>query len=124
MALWWVNGDLHQEDLCHTLVYCTQSPCPHGSPLLTHTSTGGTQTLKGRSDSVSVETPGAHKVLFGSSKSLWQVWGLILNVILPLLLSCWGLAFALGRGVSFMDGKNGIISIQNDGVEGRAFIFS
>ena len=99
-------------------------PQPCGRPLLTHTSTGGTQTLKGRSDSVSVETPGAHKVLFGSSKSLWQVWGLILNVILPLLLSCWGLAFALGRGVSFMDGQNGIISIQNDGVEGRAFIFS
>ena len=68
--------------------------------------------------------PSAHKILFEPSEHLWRVWGLILNVILPLLLSCWGLAFALGRGVSFMDGKNGIISIQNDGVEGRAFIFS
>ena len=39
-----VNGDLLQEDLCHTQVCCTQSPCPHGSPLLTHISTEDTQT--------------------------------------------------------------------------------
>ena len=39
-----VNGDLLQEGLCHTQVCCTQSPCPCGSPLLTHTSTGDTQT--------------------------------------------------------------------------------
>ena len=38
------NGDLLQEDLCHTQVCCTQSPCPHGRPLLTHTSAGDTQT--------------------------------------------------------------------------------
>ena len=38
------------------------------------------------------------------SERLWQVWGLILNAILPLLLSCWGFSFALGRGVSFFDG--------------------
>ena len=31
---------------------------------------------------------------------LWQVWGLILNAILPFLPSCWGLSFALGCGVS------------------------
>ena len=36
-----VNGDLLQEDLCHTH---TQSPCPCGRPLLTRTSTGDTQT--------------------------------------------------------------------------------
>ena len=30
-----VNGDLLQEDLCHTKVCCTQSPCPCGRPLLT-----------------------------------------------------------------------------------------
>ena len=35
-----VNGDLLQEGLCHNLVYCTQSPCPHSSPLLTRTSAG------------------------------------------------------------------------------------
>ena len=45
---WWlyggVNGDLLQEELCHTQVYCTQNPCPWGSPLLTCTSSGDTQT--------------------------------------------------------------------------------
>ena len=45
---WWlyggINGDLLQEGLCQTQVCCTQSPCPCGSPLLTHTSTGDTQT--------------------------------------------------------------------------------
>ena len=39
-----VNGDLLQEGLCHTQVYCTQSPCPCSSPLLIRTSTGDTQT--------------------------------------------------------------------------------
>ena len=45
---WWlcggVNGNLLQEGLCHTEVYCTQSPCPCGRPLLTCISTGDTQT--------------------------------------------------------------------------------
>ena len=67
-----VNGDLLQEGLCHTQICCTQSPC--SNPLLTHTSTGDTQTLKGRSSTVSVEYPGTHKVLFEPSKHLWQVW--------------------------------------------------
>ena len=39
-----VNGDLLQEGLCHAQVCCSQSPCPCGSPLLTRTSTGYTQT--------------------------------------------------------------------------------
>ena len=39
---------------CMTQVCCSQSPCPCGRPLLTHASTGNTQTLKGRSGSVSV----------------------------------------------------------------------
>ena len=55
---WWlyggVNGDLHQEGLCHTQVCCTQSPCPCSRPLLTCAYAGDTQTLKGRSGSVSV----------------------------------------------------------------------
>ena len=38
------NDDLFQESLCHTQVCCTQSPCPHGRPLLTHTFSGDTQT--------------------------------------------------------------------------------
>ena len=39
--------------------------------------------------------------LLGPSKCLWQVWGLILNMISPLLPSFWGFSFILGRGVSF-----------------------
>ena len=45
--------------------------------------------------------PGMHKVFFDPSEHLWRVWCLILNVILPLLPSCWGFSFALGCGVSF-----------------------
>ena len=45
---WWVyggvNGDLLQENLCHTQVCCTQSPCPCSRPLLTHTFAGDSQT--------------------------------------------------------------------------------
>ena len=59
-----VNSDLFQEGLRHTQVCCTQSPCPCGSPQLTHASIGDTQTLKVRSGLVSVGSPGAHKVLF------------------------------------------------------------
>ena len=39
-----VNGDLLQEGLCHSQVYCTQSPCPWSGPLLTCSSTGDTKT--------------------------------------------------------------------------------
>ena len=38
--------------------------------------------------------------LFEPSKYLWQIWGLILNMISPLLPSCWGFSFALGLRVS------------------------
>ena len=85
-----VNGDLLQEGSCHTQVCCTQSPCP----LWQATAASylhRRQTLKGRSDSVSMGSPGVHKVLFEPSEHLWWVWGLILNAILPLLQSCWGL---------------------------------
>ena len=58
---WWlyggVNVDLLQEGLCHTQVYCTQSPHSCSSPLLTHTSSGDTQTVL--------------------SQSLWGVWVLV-----------------------------------------------
>ena len=88
---WWlhggVNGDLLQEGLCRTQVCCTQSSCCCSRPLLTHTSTGDTHTLKGRSGSVSVGSPGEHKILFEPSKHLWWIWGLIINKNLPLLLS-------------------------------------
>ena len=42
--------------------------------------------------------------LFEPSEHLWWVWGLILNMISPLLLSFWGFSFALGCGVSFFGG--------------------
>ena len=63
--LWWlycgVNSDILQEDLCHTQVYCTQSPCPCRSPVLTYTPQ---ETLKNSSVSVSVGSlgPRVHKV--------------------------------------------------------------
>ena len=81
-------------------VCCCQSPCSYGRPLLTHASTGDTQTLKGRSYSVSEGPlgPGALKVLFEPSKHLWQVWGLILNGTSPLLQSYWGFLLGLHTG--------------------------
>ena len=42
--------------------------------------------------------------VFEPSERLWRVWGLIVNVILPLLLSSWGFSFALGCGTSFFGG--------------------
>ena len=103
------NGDLLQDGLCHMLrgqVCCSQSPCSCIKPLLTLASTGDTQTIKGRSGSVSVGPlgPGAYSILVGPSKSLWWVCGLILNVISPLLPFFGGFAFALGCGVSFFGG--------------------
>ena len=56
-----VNGNLLQDGLCHTQVCCTHSPCPCGSPLVIHTSSGDTQT---QFCSVSVRSlgPCAHKI--------------------------------------------------------------
>ena len=69
-----VNGDLLQEGLCQTQVYCTQSPCPHSSPLLTHTSTGDTQTQFCLS-LCGVSGSWCAKGMFEPSEHLWQVWG-------------------------------------------------
>ena len=72
-------------------VCCSQSYCPHSRPLLTHASAGDTQSLKGRSGSVSVGSlgPGVQdQVLFEPTKHLWKLWSFILNVILSLLPSC------------------------------------
>ena len=98
---------------CVTQVCCTQSPCLCGRPLLTHTSAGDTQTLKGRSGSVSVGSLGTdvQKSLVEPSKCLWQVWGLILNAISPLLPSCWGFFFALGWEVCFFVRSNILLSL-------------
>ena len=105
---WWhyegVNGDLLPQRLCHTQVCCTQSPCPCGRPLLTHTSAGDTQTQFWLSLCVGVSRSCYAQGLFEPSEYLWWVWGLILNVISPLLPSCWGFSFALVCGVSFFGG--------------------
>ena len=63
---------------------------------------------------------GPLKGLFEPSKHLWRVWGLILNVILHLLPSCWGFSFALGRGVSF---SGGIQHSPFDGCSQQVVIF-
>ena len=91
-----VNGDLLQEDLCHTH---SQSPWPCGSPLLTHTSTGDDQTQF----CVSLcGVPGSWctQDWFEPCECLWQERSLILNANSPLLPSCWGFSIALGCGVS------------------------
>ena len=55
------------------------------------------------------------RISFEPSECLWWVWGLILNVILPLLPSCWGFSFALRRGISFFGGiqHSPVYSYQN-----------
>ena len=81
-------------------------PCPRGRSLMTRASTGDTQTLKGRSVSVSC---GRFTAFFPRS---WRTQALfapsevsggseMLNTIAHLLPSCWGFSFALGCGVSF-----------------------
>ena len=49
--------------------------------------------------------------LFEPSEHLWWIWGLILNMISPLLPSCWGFSFALGCGVSFFVESNILLSM-------------
>ena len=100
------NGDLLQQGFCTccvSQVCSSQSPCLHSRPLLTGASAGDTQTLKGRSGSFSVGSlgPSAHRFCLSP---LCREWGLILNMISPLLLSCWDFSFAIGYGVSFFGG--------------------
>ena len=87
-------------------VCCSQNPYPCVRPLLTHASSGDTQTVKSRPDSVPVGSLGSsvHKVLFEPSDHPWKVGGLLVNVISPFLSSCCGFSFALGHGVSFFSG--------------------
>ena len=99
------NDDLLQQGLCHMLHdpgLLQSEPLPPQRPWLTHASTGDTWTLKSRFGTVSVGSlgPGAHKIWFEPSEHLWQILGLILNMVSPLLPSCWGVSFALGNGVS------------------------
>ena len=93
-----LNADLLQEGLSLQEVCWTQSPCPCGRPLLTHTFTGDTQTQFWLS---LCGVSGCIQGLFEPSERHWQLRGLILNMILPLLSSCWGFSFALGCELSF-----------------------
>ena len=88
---------------CASQVCCSQSPCPRGRPLLTHTSPGDTQTLKGRSGSVYCGVPGS----WCTQGFVWVLWAALVGMgfdskhDFALLPSCWGFSFALGHGVSF-----------------------
>ena len=99
---WWlyggVNGDLLQEGLHHTQVCCTQSPCPCGSPLLTHTSTRDAQTQFCHS-LCGVSGSWCTQGLFEPSERFWRLWSVTLNAYSPLLPPCWGFS-ALGHRVS------------------------
>ena len=55
-------------------------------------------------------SPDEHNVLLEPSECLWQVWGLILNVILPLLPSCWSSPLSLDMGYHFLLGSNILLS--------------
>ena len=53
---------------CAFQVCCSQRPCPHGRPLLTHVSIGGdTQTLKGDTQTLKSQT--CQRLLEGSNKT-------------------------------------------------------
>ena len=90
-----VPGLLQPEPL--SLRQATSDRCLHRRHSK-HSKGGPAQSLWG------LLSPGAHKVLFEPSESLWWVWGLIPNANSPLRPSCWGFSFALGGGVSFFGG--------------------
>ena len=99
------NGDLLQEDLCHTLCLpglllpeslsprqATTDPCLCRRPSNTHRHV--CLSLLWRS-LLHSQGPGACKALLVPSKHLWWVWGLILNAIVTLLPSSCGFSFDL-----------------------------
>ena len=67
------NSDLLQEGLCHAQICCTQSPCPYESTLLTHTSTGGSQTQFCLCE---VPESWCAQGFPETSECLWWEWGL------------------------------------------------
>ena len=67
-----VNGNLPKRAYAIPRSAVLRAPAPvAGRLLVTCTSSGDTQTLKGRSGSYSVGSPGVHKVLFETSEHLW-----------------------------------------------------
>ena len=88
--------------------YCTQSPCPTAVccwPVLPQ------ETLKHNSGSVTGSW--CAQALFEPSEHLWRVWGLILNVILPLLPSCWASPLPLDVGYLFGGIQHSVNSCQS-----------
>ena len=51
------------------------------------------------------------QVLFEPSECLWRIWGLILNVIFLILLSCWASPLLLDMGYLFLVGSNILLSM-------------
>ena len=97
------NGDLLQEDLCHTLCLpgpvlpeslspwlATTDPCLCRRPSNTHRHV--CLCLLWRSLLLS-QGPGTHKALLVPSKHFWWVWGLILNAIVTILPSSCDFSF-------------------------------
>ena len=112
------NGDLLWEDLGHMPHLPGRLlPCPQGRPLLTRVSEGDPQTPKGRAGSVCYESHLSFPWVLVTQdfvcalQASWQVWGLILNVIAPLLLSWCGFSLAIIHGVSFFGGFHILLSI-------------
>ena len=65
------------------------------------------QTLKYSSGSVFVGSGSwCTQVLFEPSKYLWQIWALILNMILPFLPSCWGFPLPFDMVYLILVGSN------------------
>ena len=98
---WWlyggVNGDFLQRAYAINQVCWTQSSCPSCRPLLTHISSGDTQTVLAQCRRVSGSwcTQGS----FEPSEHRWWVRGLILNAISPLLPSCLASPFPQTWGI-------------------------
>ena len=78
--------------------------------MLTHTSAGDTQ-IQFWLNLCGVSGSWYTQGLFEPSEHIWWVWGLIPNVILPLLPPCWGFSFAPGCGVFFLVGSNILVSM-------------
>ena len=98
---WWLSGELMVTS--SKRAYATPKSAaprahPCGSPLLTRTSTGDSQTQFCLS---LCGVPGFWYAqgLFEPSEHLWREWGLILDENSPFLPSCWAF-FALARGLS------------------------
>ena len=60
-----------------------------------------------------------HARFFEPFEHLWLVCSLTLNMILPLLPSCWGLSFAFGDGVAFLVGLNILLSMVSVCFQGK-----